>query len=442
MHLILLSGGSGKRLWPLSNEVRSKQFLKLLKDSNGEPESMVQRVYRQLKEAGHWQSITVAAGAAQKDQIQSQLGENVNLVIEPERRDTFPAIALATSFLYSECGVNKDESIAVLPVDPFVEVDFFKAIGRIETELEGTNSDLVLLGATPLFPSEKYGYIVPTENRQDVKNFKEKPEMHIAEKLIKDGALWNCGVFGLKLGYVQEILKQKYNIDNFNYEDMKNHFLNLKKTSFDYEVVEKAEHIRVIRYEGPWKDLGTWETFTEEIENSVSGNVVTDGSCQNTHIINEQGLPVVAMGVNDAVIVASLDGILVASKGKTAKLKEITSEIKNRPMYEERRWGKYMVLDHTNVDGFESLTKRIILNKGKQISYQYHNCRSEVWTIVAGKGIVYIDGEKKEVKAGDVIKFEIGMRHGMKALTELEMIEVQLGDNLVEEDIVRLEMEW
>ncbi len=442
MHLILLSGGSGKRLWPLSNEVRSKQFLKLLKSPSGEPESMVQRVYRQLQGAGQWQSITVAAGAAQKDQIQSQLGENVNMVIEPERRDTFPAIALATSFLYSECGVGADESIAVLPVDPFVEVDFFKAIGKIETELKETNADLVLLGATPLFPSEKYGYIVPTENGQDVKNFKEKPEAHIAESLIKDGALWNCGVFGLKLGYVQDILKQKYNIDSFNYTDMKRHFLNLKKTSFDYEVVEKAECIRVIRYEGPWKDLGTWETFTEEITNPVSGNVVTDGSCKNTHIINEQELPVVAMGIEDAVIVASLDGILVASKGETTKLKEITAEIKNRPMYEERRWGKYMVLDHTNVDGFESLTKRIILNQGKQISYQYHNCRSEVWTIIAGAGVVFIDGVKKDVKAGEVIKLDIGMKHGLKAVTELEMIEVQLGQNLVEEDIVRLEMEW
>nr|WP_315023631.1 sugar phosphate nucleotidyltransferase [uncultured Aminipila sp.] len=442
MHLILLSGGSGKRLWPLSNEVRSKQFLKLLKNPSGESESMVQRVYRQLQEAGKWQSITVAAGAAQKDQIQSQLGENVNMVIEPERRDTFPAIALATSFLYSECGVGADESIAVLPVDPFVEVDFFKAIGKIQTELKETNADLVLLGATPLFPSEKYGYIVPMENGQDVKNFKEKPEAHIAENLIRDGALWNCGVFGLKLGYVQDILEQKYKINNFDYQVMKKHFLNLKKTSFDYEVVEKAEHIRVIKYEGPWKDLGTWETFTEEIENPVSGNVVTDGSCQNTHIINEQELPVVAMGIDDAVIVASLDGILVASKGRTTKLKEITAEIKNRPMYEERRWGKYMVLDHTNVDGFESLTKRIILNEGKQISYQYHSCRSEVWTIVAGTGIVYIDGEKKDVKAGDVIQLAIGMKHGLKAVSELEMIEVQLGENLVEEDIVRLEMEW
>ncbi|MBN7774053.1 sugar phosphate nucleotidyltransferase [Clostridium aminobutyricum] len=442
MHLILLSGGSGKRLWPLSNDVRSKQFLKLLKAPNGEPESMVQRVYRQLREVGGWDSITVAAGASQKDQIESQLGENVNLVIEPERRDTFPAIALAASFLYSECGVTPKETIAVLPVDPYVEETFFEAVQQIESEFEKTDADLVLLGAKPLFPSEKYGYIVPDGTGGNVKSFKEKPDWETSKQLIEQGALWNCGVFGLKLGYIQKILSQKYNRDYFEYSIMKDFFVQLNKTSFDYEVVEKADKIRVIQYDGPWKDLGTWETFTEEIEDAISGNVVIDTTCRNTHIINEQELPVVAMGIEDAVIVASLDGILVASKGKTAKLKEITTSIKNRPMYEERRWGQYMVLDHTNVDGFESLTKRIILNEGKQISYQYHNCRSEVWTIVAGQGIVYIDNKKKAVKPGDVIQIATGVKHGMKALTELELIEVQLGKNLVEEDIIRLEMEW
>ena len=442
MHLILLSGGSGKRLWPLSNEVRSKQFLKLLQSPDGQKESMVQRVYRQLIEVGGWQSITVAAGEAQKDQIQSQLGENVNLVIEPERRDTFPAIALAVAFLHSECRINEEENVVVLPVDPFVDTDFFRAITQIEYQLDNTTADLVLLGATPVFPSEKYGYIVPNSNGLDVEYFKEKPNHLMAQDLIKNGALWNCGVFGLKLRYIQEILREKYGISELDYTSMKEHFYSLNKTSFDYEVVEKAERIRVIKYDGPWKDLGTWETFTEEIYNPISGNVRTDACCDNTHIINEQDLPIIAMGIKDAVIVASLDGILVATKGETVKLKEITSEIISRPMYEERRWGKYMVLDYSITSSTEALTKRIVVNEGMQISYQFHEHRNEVWTIISGEGIVYLDGIKRTVSSGDVIQITKGMKHGIKAIAELEMIEVQLGEHLVEEDIVRLELNW
>ncbi|HVI41637.1 MAG TPA: sugar phosphate nucleotidyltransferase, partial [Anaerovoracaceae bacterium] len=269
MHLILLSGGSGKRLWPLSNDVRSKQFLKLLKDENGNAESMVQRVYRQLKEAGGWDSITVAASASQYDMLTLQLGEDVNVVIEPERRDTFPAIALASSYLYSEKNVSREEAIAVLPVDPYVDLDYFKKVSDMEgVILEEKETDLVLLGAMPTFPTEKYGYIECGENRIihseardsadsgvmlfNVNHFKEKPTVEEAEKLIDQGALWNCGVFGLKLGYVLNILEDKYSVMDFRYDAMKHTFLNLKKTSFDYEVVEKAKNIKVIKYENTW----------------------------------------------------------------------------------------------------------------------------------------------------------------------------------------------
>lgn len=442
MHLILLSGGSGKRLWPLSNEIRSKQFLKLLDGPNGEMESMVQRVYRQLKTVGGWDSITIAAGEAQTDQINLQLGKEVNLVIEPERRDTFPAIALACSHLLSKKQVGVDECIAVLPVDPFVETEFFEAVQKIEGKIIESGADLVLLGATPLFPSEKYGYIVPKENSSEVRLFKEKPNKILAEGLIGQGALWNCGVFGLKLGYVMSILSEKYGIHDFDYESMQKEFLKLKKTSFDYEVVEKATNIHVIKYTGAWKDLGTWETFTEEIAEKGTGNVVIDESCANTHVINEQGLPVVAMGLRDTVVVASHDGILVANKGQTYKLKNMTANLSYRPMYEERRWGSYIVLDKSIQDGFESLTKKISLSKDGQISYQYHRCRKEVWTIISGEGLLYLEGHKKVVKQGDTIEVEMGTRHGLKAITELEMIEVQLGKNLVEEDIIRLQYDW
>lgn len=444
MHLILLSGGSGKRLWPLSNDVRSKQFLKLLKDENGQAESMVQRVYRQIKETGGWDSITIAASAMQLDMISLQLGDDVNVVIEPERRDTFPAIALACSYLFSERKISRNEIIAVLPVDPYVDLDYFKKIAEIETVFQNRDeqeTDLVLLGAVPTFPTEKYGYLIPGEkknNAYDVKYFKEKPTVEEAERLIDQGALWNCGVFGLKLGYVLDILKEKYHIEQYDYETMKESFQVLKKTSFDYEVVEKAENIKAIKYQNKWMDLGSWQTITSEMKNMAEGNVVLENTCNNTHVINDIDLPIVVMGIDDSVVVASSDGILVARKDETSKLKDVIKNINNRPMYERKRWGKYRIIESSG----RSLTKKLILEAGKQISYQYHNCRKEIWTVISGEGILYLDGKKSNVGIGDVVRIPENVRHGIKAVTEMEIIEVQIGDRLVEDDIVRIEMEW
>ncbi len=441
MHLILLSGGSGKRLWPLSNDVRSKQFLKLLKDENGQAESMVQRVYRQIKEVGGWDSITIAAGASQLDMISLQLGEDVNVVIEPERRDTFPAIALACTYLFSEKSINREDVIAVLPVDPYVDLAYFKKIQEAETVLKEAETDLVLLGAVPTFPTEKYGYLIPgqkTDNAYDVKYFKEKPSEEEAQTLINQGALWNCGVFGLKLGYVLDILREKYYIDQFQYESMKESFKTLEKTSFDYEVVEKAKNIKAIKYEDKWMDLGTWQTITSEMKNTAEGNVILEGICCNTHVINDIDMPVVVMGIEDSVVVTSSDGILVAKKDQTFRLKDAIMTIENRPMYERKRWGKYRIIEGNQ----NSLTKKLILEPGKQISYQYHECRKEIWTIISGEGILYLDGIKSRVGVGDVVKISENMKHGIKAETEMEIIEVQIGTKMTEDDIVRIEMEW
>lgn len=445
MHLILLSGGSGKRLWPLSNDVKSKQFLKVLPGPNGKHESMVQRVYRQLQEVGGWDSITVAAGATQRDQLELQLGKDVNIVIEPERRDTFPAIALACAYLHGECGVNYDEAIAVLPVDPFVDLDYFMNIAKYEKIIKKQPNGLVLMGAAPSSPSEKYGYIIPKtkEDISEVEYFKEKPDAKTAKTLIEKGALWNCGVFGMELGYVAKIMETKYNIAELNYNALLTNFTELAKTSFDYEVVELAESINVIKHEGNWKDLGTWETLTEEMEFEVSGIARTDDFCTNTHIINALDIPVIGMGIKNAVIVASRDGILVAEKGETEKLKDFIKDLHARPMHEKKRWGRYEVLEHTEYeDGTEVLTKKLYLYAGKQISYQYHNNRKEIWTIIRGEGILLLNGEERMVLTGDVIKISEDEKHGLKAVTDLEIIEVQLGKPLIEEDIVRLEMNW
>lgn len=456
MHLILLSGGSGKRLWPLSSDARSKQFLKVLPKENGAyVESMVQRVYAQICNISDWESITVIAGAAQKELLELQLGKEVDIVIEPERRDTFPAIELACSYLYDKKNVSKDAVVAVLPVDPFVENHFFAKISEIETLINGSDADIVLLGVKPTYPSEKYGYMVPKkendacmcDNRQvfDIDSFREKPASEEAEALIEHGALWNCGVFGFKLGYTLDILSDKYGIDDLSFENVYSEFGKLNKTSFDYEVVEHAKNIKAVAYNGEWRDLGTWDTLTEKMgaNYSVSHDNIIIHSCANTHVISEVDLPVTVIGLDDTVVAVSYDGVLVSKKQLAHEVKNLMASNQRRPMFEEKRWGRYTVIEHTKYDdGSEALTKKLVLNANGQISYQYHKHRKEIWSIIKGTGILYLDGKKTEVTAGDVISIQEEQKHAIKAITELELIEVQIGAPLIEEDIVRLEFDW
>ncbi|COE40945.1 sugar phosphate nucleotidyltransferase [Bacillus cereus] len=446
MKLILLSGGSGKRLWPLSNDSRSKQFLKVLKNENSEMQSMVQRVWGQLTSLGIENDAVIATSKSQVDMINSQLGNDVPIIIEPERRDTFPAIALAASYLYSKEHVDLDEVVGVLPVDPYVENDFFERLLDLEKALNSSNADLGLMGITPTYPSEKYGYIVPsvqksTQELIQVSHFKEKPATAEAEELLKQNALWNSGVFAFKLDKIISLLDQKGL--PVQYDMLVQQYASLPKISFDYEVVEKTENIVAIPYNGSWKDLGTWNTLTEEMGTNILGKGNMGVECKQNHIINELDIPVSVLGLSNIIVAVSPDGILVSEKDASPRVKELVGDWNQRPMYEERRWGWYRVLDHTKYDdGNEVLTKRIGIAASKNLSYQYHNNRSEVWTIVKGEGIFVLDGEIRVVRHGDVLEIQPGQKHAIKAVTDLEFIEVQSGSELVEEDIVRIYMQW
>ncbi|WP_394172458.1 sugar phosphate nucleotidyltransferase [Guptibacillus hwajinpoensis] len=447
MKLVLLSGGSGKRLWPLSNDSRSKQFLKVLKNEHGEMESMVQRVWKQLKAVDLDQSAFVATSKSQVDMIQNQLGGEVPLIIEPERRDTFPAIALAATYLYSMAGASLNEVIGVLPVDPYVHNNFFKKVKELEDVLMTSDADLALLGVEPTYPSSKYGYIIPELPQRPgtsgltVSHFKEKPSEEDAEGLMKQKALWNCGVFAFKLDYIINLLVQKGL--PIHYEELTKQYGRLMKTSFDYEVVEKTKKIVALPYAGSWKDLGTWNTLTEEMSTTQIGKGKLCDKSTNTHIINELDIPVTVLGIENAVVAVSPDGILVTDKQSSPNVKNLIKDLVQRPMFEERRWGWYRVLDHVKyAEGDEVLTKRIGVFKGKNISYQLHTRRSEVWTILKGEGLFALNGEIRFVKAGDVLQVPVGSKHGIKALTDLELIEVQTGSELIEGDIERLFLTW
>lgn len=440
MHIVLLSGGSGTRLWPLSNDVRSKQFLKIFR--NGENhESMAMRMLRMIKEADPNASVTIATSANQVNQIKLQLGDEVGISVEPCRRDTFPAIALSCAYL-SNNGVGRDEPVVICPVDPFVEKDYFVMLKNLSDEAAKGTANLTLMGIEPTYPSEKYGYIIPESSDYvaKVKEFKEKPTEEAAIRFIEQGALWNGGVFAFKLGYVLDIAKNVFGTDE--YKELFENYGNLTKISFDYAVVEKENDIAVMRFAGQWKDLGTWNTLTEAMSENYAGNVVA-AQCENTHVINELSLPVITMGVNDAVVVATPDGILVSDKVTSAKLKDYV--IKQRPMYEKRTWGEYKVLDYCiHDDGNNSLTKHLIIKAGQHISYQVHQRRTEIWTFSEGMGDLIINGNVTRIQRGDTAVITAGTKHAIKACddTDLHIIEVQLGDTLTEEDIERLDWNW
>lgn len=446
MRLILLSGGSGKRLWPLSNDARSKQFLKVLPNDQGGRVSMVQRIWSQLEASGLDAFSYVATSKSQVDMIQNQLGTEIKMIVEPERRDTFPAIALACSYLFSIENIDLDDVITVIPVDSYVDDLFFETVKDLEIELKRTDADLGLIGVIPTYPSEKYGYIIPDKRHIDKKillvdHFREKPTEQQAQMLIDQRSLWNSGVFAFKLGFLLDKIREIGLA--YTYDKLKKDYALLPKISFDYQVVEKTNKIIALRYEGKWKDLGTWNTLTEEMQENVIGCGLMSQDSKNTHLINELDIPVTVLGISDAVVAVSPDGILVADKKATPRVKELVNEIIGRPMFEERRWGWYRVLDYTKLHtGKEVLTKRIGIMAGKNLSYQTHYFRSEVWTIVSGTGEFALDGVIIPVKAGDVLKIKIQAKHGIRAISDLEIIEVQIGRELVEEDIVRFCMTW
>lgn len=432
MRIVLLSGGSGKRLWPLSNEIRSKQFLKVVKNREGGAESMVQRVYRQIKAVTD-AKVTIATSATQVETIKNQLGGEVSLVVEPERRDTFPAVVLSVAYLWFEKGCPLDETVVVLPIDPYVDDNYFVMLDTLDRAVQENVADIVLMGVKPTYPSEKYGYIIPErtgKTAKRVREFNEKPDAKTAAGYIRQGALWNCGVFAFRLSYMMGIVDGVVQCSSF--QSVESHYQLFEKTSFDYAVVEKAKYVAVIPYDGEWKDLGTWNTLTEVMGSKPIGDVALVEGCSNTHAINELDIPMVVMGTKDMVVAASPDGILVADKAQSSYIKKYVEGRDMRPMFEERSWGEYKVLDFVvNSDGTKSLTKRKKIKKGMEIRYQSHQERSEVVTIISGKCIITIDGCVHEAYSGDAYVVAEGVKHGLKAITDTEIIEIQVGKELV-----------
>jgi len=391
---------------------------------------MVQRVYRQIKKADADAVVTIATSRSQVSAIHNQLGDSVGISVEPCRRDTFPAIALATAYLHDVQGVSADESVVVCPVDPYVNDDYFECLKALCEQADKGEANLVLMGIQPTYPSEKYGYIIPkTDERVSyVSTFKEKPDVKTAESYIAEGALWNGGVFAYKIGYV--LSKAHELIDFKDYYDLFAKYDTLTKISFDYAVVEKESRIQVLRFAGEWKDIGTWNTLTEAMDEQSIGDVMMNDSCENVHVINELGVPVLAMGLKDVVISASSDGILVSDKESSSYIKPFVDKIDRQIMFAEKSWGSFRVISVEE----ESLVINVTLNKGHFMNYHSHQHRDEVWVVVSGSGRTLIDGVYGSINVGDVVKMKAGCKHTVFADTQLKLVEVQLGKDITVHD--------
>lgn len=430
MNIVLLSGGSGKRLWPISNDVRSKQFIKLFKKEDGEYESMVQRVYGQIKTVQPDATVTIATSSTQVSAIRNQLGNSVSVCVEPCRRDTCPAILLAAAYLKDVLHVAEEETVAVCPVDPYVDNSYYEAVASLDKYVQAGTANLTLMGVEPNVPSDKYGYIIPQTNEavSKVKAFKEKPDVKTAEGYIAQGALWNAGVFAFKLGYLLDIAHKM--VDFVDYKDLFSKYETLEKISFDYAVVEKEPSIQVTRYAGEWKDVGTWNMMAEVMSDSTKGNVTMDETCENTHVINELEVPILCMGCKNMIVAASSDGIFVADKARSGSMKSYVEKISTDIRFAEKSWGTYTVIDAQP----EAITIKASLYAGRSMSYHSHDFRDEVWTVITGEGLVNVDGMEQVVKAGDVVTIAAGCKHTIKAVTDMQLIEVQIGEAITVED--------
>ncbi len=437
MNIVLLSGGSGKRLWPLSNDIRSKQFIKIFKRPDGSYESMVQRIYRQIRSVDPDAAITIATSKSQVSAIHNQLGEDVGISVEPCRRDTFAAIALATAYLHDVMGVAESEAVVVCPVDPYVDESYFNCVNRLCETAQKGESNLVLMGIQPTYPSEKYGYIRPRVSPDGVRSwdFTEKPTAEKAAQYIAAGALWNGGVFAYRLSYVLD--KSREMLGTADYQELFSNYDRVKKISFDYAVVEQETSLNVLTYSGEWKDLGTWNTLSEAMEEHIIGSAMLDETCRNVHVINEMGVPVLGMGLKDVVISASPEGILVSDKEASSRIKPFVDAISQQIMFAEKSWGSYRVLDVEE----NSMSVKVTLNPGHRMNYHSHEKRDEVWTVVRGEGRTIVDGMEQPVGIGDVITMQAGCKHTVIAGENgLQLIEVQLGAEISASDKKKYDM--
>ena len=440
---IILAGGSGTRLWPLSREHLPKQFIKLL-----DSKSLFQRTVERALIFSAQDELFVVTNENHKFLVFSQLNDlNVNIpkeniLIEPKAKNTLPAIYYTIK--YAEI----DDTVAILPSDHVVNVDenYKKAF---KNAINLAKKFLVTFGVKPYKPHTGYGYIKPgveLEGGYKVDAFVEKPDQETAKKYVKKGYLWNSGmfVFNSEL-FIEECLRYAKDVVESFEKPLNEAYELTPNISIDYGIMEKTNKAAVVKLESFWSDVGSFDAVYELMDrkdkNAVKGEVITLESKDNLFIGDRL---IAAIGLKDTIIIDTRDAILVCSKDKAQKVKEIVERLKERGdervLYHKtvyRPWGSYTVLE----EGEFYKIKRVTVLPKKKLSLQMHYHRSEHWVVVKGTAKVTIGDKEFLVKNGESTFVPAGSLHRLEnpGLLPLEVIEVQIGEYLGEDDIVRFE---
>ena len=456
---VILSGGSGSRLWPLSRSHYPKQFLPLVSEY-----TLFQETLLRLQGITSLKAPIGVCNESHRFMMAEQLREinspSSKIILEPIGRNTAPAVALAA--LAAE---SKEDILLVLPADHVIlDIASFQAAVK-KAEIMAEQGYLVTFGIVPTAPETGYGYIKSgqkkTDSAFDVEEFVEKPNLETAKKYIQSGDyFWNSGMFAFKAGRYLEAL-EKYHpemlvacIEAFNSAKVDTDFIRVDKTIFsqcpadsiDYAVMEKTDKAVVIPLDAEWNDVGAWSALWDVKQKDKLGNVI-DGDVVITDTTNSflhsSSRLITTVGVSDLVVIETADAVMVASKDKVQDVKAIVEQLKQQKRIEVeqhrriyRPWGYYEIVDQ----GERHITKRIVVNIDAKLSLQKHHHRAEHWIVVKGTALVTKDNVEQLLSENESTYIPLGVVHRLEnvGVIPLEMIEVQSGSYLGEDDIVRL----